>query len=127
MSNKIPGAQNNPIKYFESWGKAWKTLKESFKSTTDKGMIGYQDFYNIMTEMGNIAKKSGVPIKLGSEMFVEDAESASRLIEKGAKFLTVASDGSIKVDLSQFGIDFETGAADMKDGVNAGIKAMAKS
>lgn len=128
MSNKIPGAQNNPLKYFESWGKAWKTLKDSFETSgADKGLIGYQDFYNIMTEMGNIAAKSGVPIQLGAGEFVDSAEKASALIEKGAQCLTVASDGSIKVDLGKFGIDFAGGAEEMKGNINDGIKAMAQS
>lgn len=127
MNNKIPAAQNNPITYFENWGKAWKTLKDSFESTDDKGLIGYQDFYNIITEMGNIAAKSGVPIQLGAEKFVSDAESAAALINEGAQCLTVASDGSIKVNLSKFGLDFEGGADAMADNVDAGIQAIAKS
>ena len=128
MSNSIPGAQNNPLKYFESWGKAWKTLKDSFDvKGADKGKIGYQDFYNIITEMGNIAAKSGTPIQLGAEKFVANAQDAAALIEEGAQCLTVATDGSIKVDLSKFGLDFETGADAMKSGVNEGIREMAKS
>ena len=127
MSGKIPGAQNNPINYFENWGTAWNTLKDSFKSTKDKGLIEYQDFYNIITEMGNIAAKSGKEIELGAGNFVRDAESAATLIEKGASYLTVASDGSIKVDLTKFGLNFATGADKMGENVDKGIHAIAKS
>jgi len=77
MNNEIPAAQNNPIKYFESWGKAWSTLRDSFKAKgKDRAKIEYQDFYNMMTEMGHIAEVSGVPIKLGANKFVTDAKSA---------------------------------------------------
>ena len=128
MSNKIPGGQNNPIKYFESWGKAWSTLRDSFKGKgKDKGKIEYEDFYNIMTEMGHIAEKSGTPIKIGAEKFITNAETAAKYIEEGAKCLTVATDGSVKVDLSSFGLDFSTGAAAMQSGVDEGIHAIAHS
>jgi len=128
MNNKIPAAQNNPITYFENWGKAWKTLKDSFSASgADKGLIGYKDFYNIVTEMGNIAAKSGQAIEFGAGNWISDAESAAALIEKGAAALTVASDGSIKVDLSQLGVNFVSGADDMAANVDAGIQAIAKS
>ena len=128
MNNKIPAAQNNPLTYFENWGKAWKAMKDSFSAKgQDKGLMGYQDFYNIMTEMGHIAEVSGQPIKLGADKFVTDAKSAAALIEEGARCLTVASDGSIKVDLSQFGLDFVGGADEMAGNVNEGIRAIAKA
>ena len=127
MDNAIPAGQNNPLNYYSSWGKAWKTLKDSFSSSTDTGMIDYQDFYNIMTEMGNIAAMSGQKIQIGADTFITDAESASAAITKGSQMLKVASDGSIKVDLSGFGIDFASGADSMAENVDAGIQAMAES
>lgn len=128
MSNKIPGGQNNPLNYFENWGKAWKTLRDSFKAKgKDKAKIEYEDFYNIITEMGHLAEISGQPIKVGANQFVTDAESASKLIEKGAQSLTVAADGSIKVDLSKFGMNFSSGSKEMAANVDKGIHEMAQS
>ena len=128
MSNKIPAAQNNPLNYFSNWGKAWKTLRDSFKAKgKDKAKIDYQDFYNMITEMGNLAATSGVPIKLGADKFVKDADSAAKLIEQGAKALSVAADGSIKVDLSKFGMNFSSGSKEMAANIQAGIKEMAQS
>jgi len=31
MSNKIPGGQNNPLNYYNSWQKAIKTIQEGAK------------------------------------------------------------------------------------------------
>jgi len=41
--------------------------------------------------------------------------------------LTVAADGSIKVDLSKLGIDFSTGADALAKGVDTGVREIAKS
>ena len=128
MSNEIPGGQNNPINYAENWGKAWATLRDAFSATgKDKAKIEYEDFYNIMTEMGRIAEVSGQPIKIGADKFVTDAESAAELIEEGASCLSVAADGTVKVDLSKFGMDFSSGANDMASNINDGIDAIADS
>ena len=67
MSNKIPGAQNNPINYYENWATAFQKIRDGLKETatttdritgkkvTHKGLIEYQDWYNIVTEMNNLA------------------------------------------------------------------------
>ena len=128
MSNKIPAGQNNPINYFSNWGKAWKTLQDSFKAKgKDKAKVDYEDFYNMMTEMGHLAEISGKPIKVGADAFITDAESAAKLIEKGAASLSVAADGSIKVDLSKFGMNFTSGSKEMAANIQDGIKEMAQS
>jgi hypothetical protein len=43
MSNKIPGAQNNPINYFNNWAQAIQTLDTALNKTNgkDKGLINY--------------------------------------------------------------------------------------
>ena len=40
---------------------------------------------------------------------------------------TVAADGTAKIDLSKAGIDFKASADDMGDGIDSGIKAIARS
>ena len=123
MSNEIPAAQKNPLNYLSNWSTAWSTITESAKS----GYMDYTDFYNIITEMGNIAQKSGTEINLGAGQFVADAESAADLIRQGAAALSIAADGSIKVDLSKIGTNFMTSADGMADGIDEGIKEIAKS
>jgi len=54
-------------------------------------------------------------------------EAAAAAIQKGAKALKVTADGSIKVDLSGFGIDLAAGANSMQEGVDKGIDAIADS
>lgn len=123
MSNKIPGGQNNPLNYLGDWSKAFSVMQEAGK---DKNMIDYTDFYNIITEMGNLAEKSG-EIRLSATQVLNNAEDAAALIEQGANALSIAADGSIKVDLGKLGIDFSTGANDLKASVGEGIKEIADS
>jgi len=55
MSNDIPSAQNNPLNYWKNWTDAFSTIKDSMKGGKAKNTMAYDDFYNIITEMGNIA------------------------------------------------------------------------
>jgi hypothetical protein len=47
---------------------------------TNKGLMAYEDFFNIMTEMGNLAEVAG-QVELGAGYFVDSAEKAAELIE----------------------------------------------
>ena len=128
MSNKIPAAQNNPLNYAENWTKAFKTINEAFSTTKggQKGFIDYTDWYNIVTEMNNIAALGG-PIEIAGERLDGSLESAANLIQQGADALTAVDTGEIKVDLSRIGTGIASSAEMMNDGVTAGIKAMADS
>ena len=123
MENAIPSGQNNPLNYFENWGKAWKALQTGVK----EGYMAYQDWYNIITEMNNIAGVSGQTIEMAGVQLDGSMEAAAKAIQAGAKALTVTADGSIKVDLSGFGIDLAAGANSMQEGVDKGIDAIADS
>jgi len=60
MENDIPSGQNNPLNYFENWATAYEKMKESIRGGKGKtGYMAYEDFYNIITEMGKIAELSG--------------------------------------------------------------------
>ena len=123
MENAIPSGQNNPLNYYENWGKAWKALQTGVK----EGSMAYQDWYNIITEMNNIAGASGQTIEIAGVQLNGSMEAAAAAIQKGAKALKVTADGSIKVDLSGFGIDLAAGANSMQEGVDKGIDAIADS
>ena len=142
MSNKIPGAQNNPINYYENWASAFgkiRTALQTKASVTNRktgkkelrqGLIDYEDWYNIVTEMGHIAEMvGGDGIKFGNKT-LKSAEDAAALIEEGAKALTVDKSGNVKVALGSIaglGIDMKTGAETMADNVDEGIRSVAKS
>ena len=133
MSGKIPSGQNNPINYYNNWAQAIQTLRDAQKSyskTHDgkmhKGLIDYQDYYNIITEINNLAAL-GEPIELAGVKLDGSMEAAAKLIQKGAEALTVDSAGNVKVALGDIGIDFKTGTGDMSKGIDIGIKNMAKS
>ena len=125
MSNKIPAAQNNPLNYFQNWATAWQTLQKSKKTNT----IDYTAFYNIVTEMGNLAEKSGA-ITVGAGTVLNNSKDAAKLIEAAAQCLKVDAQGALSVDLSnlaQLGFNFEAAGADMASGVEKGIHEMAES
>lgn len=127
MDKDIPAGQNNPLNYMESWQKAYEAMKATKKGGKDsKGLMEYTDFYNIITEMGNIAELSGQAITLGKKT-VSNATEASSLITEAASKLKVTADGKMKVDLSKIGVDFATGADKMSKDVDAGIDALAQT
>lgn len=136
MSNKIPGAQNNPINYFSNWAKAIHTFNDALKTqgtytrngeTFESGFVDYDFWYNLVTEMNNIAKVSGTEIEFAGERLNGDLTAASALIEKGAASLVATDTGEIKVALSGMQLDFKTGADAFSGGVTEGIRALAKS
>lgn len=133
MSNSIPAAQNNPLNYFSNWASAIEKIKTAMKTTTKdtkgkshKGLIDYQDWYNIVTEMNNIAALGGefevAGVKLNGSM-----EAAAELIQKGANALVATKTGDLKVAMGDIGVEFKAGAGGMKQGIDDGIKAMAQS
>ena len=123
MSNKIPEAQNNPLNYFSNWQQAFQAISEANKN---KQQMDYTTFYNIVTEMGHLADMTG-ELPVGAGRVLHNSEEASNLITEAANYLTVAADGSIKIDLTKFGVDFFTGASDMNTSIQDGIKKFAQS
>ncbi len=126
MSNKIPAAQNNPLNYFSNWQKGWQALQEGLKS----GYMDYTDFYNLFTEMGNLAEKSG-KITLGANTVLRNSEDAAKLITQAAGTLTVdEATGKLQISfdsLAQLGIDFGAAGAEMDENVTKGIQDYAKA
>jgi hypothetical protein len=56
MDKSIPSGQNNPINYLNNWSEAFKKMNEAGKASGKmKNKMDYSDFYNIITEMGNLA------------------------------------------------------------------------
>ena len=135
MSNKIPGGQNNPINYFNDWAQAIHTFNDALKSpgtytrggeNYESGFVDYSFWYNLVTEMNNIAALGG-DIVFAGETLDGSLEAASNLIEKGAKSLVVTDTGEVKVALSGMSLNFEEGADAFSSNVTEGIQKMAKS
>ena len=123
MDQKIPSGQNNPLNYWKNWREAFDIMQETTKGA-NKGTMAYEDFYNIVTEMGNIAKYTEDGINIGGQA-VHNAKEASDLIEQAAAALTTTSTGDLVVDLGKIGINFASGVDGMAKGVDAGIDALA--
>ena len=131
MSNKIPAAQNNPLNYYKSWSSAFHKIQDAFKTSTVKkngkaGFIDYEDWYNIVTEMNNIAKL-GEPIEVAGYTLDGSLKSAAALIQEGANALTTVDTGEIKVNLASIGTGISSSAELMGENVSKGISSMAKS
>ena len=135
MSNAIPSGQNNPINYYKNWASAIRTFNDALKNkgsytkdgkTYKSGFVDYDYWYNLVTEMNNIAALGG-NIEFAGETLDGSLEAASKLIQKGAASLVATNTGDIKVALSGMSLDFEAGANNFSSGVTDGIQAMAKS
>jgi hypothetical protein len=127
MEQDIPAAQNNPLNYWNNWVTAYNAIQDSISGGEGKtGYMDYSNFYNLVTEMGNLAEMTGQAIPLG-ETVLSNAEDAADLITRAAGALEVTSDGSLKINLEGIGVDFQSSAEGMADSVDAGIHAVAQS
>ena len=131
MSNKIPGAQNNPLNYAKNWTQAFQTIRDAYnlskvKKAGKSGFMDYTDWYNIVTEMNNIAALGG-PIELAGVKLDGSMEAAAELIQKGAEALTTVDTGELKVNLGAISADLSSSASFMQQSVTDGIQAVAKS
>ena len=138
MSNDIPAAQKNPLNYARNWSQALQTLRDAYKTSSGTkngktGFIDYEDYYNIITEMNNVAGMSGQFITIGKDIqgnaLVLDGslEAASKAIQAGCDSLTTIDTGDLKVNLGAIGLNISSGAEAMENSVTAGIQAAAKS
>ena len=135
MSNKIPGAQNNPLNWAKNWTQALNKIRDAYKvkKGTESGFIDYTDFYNIVTEINNMAGAMGKTISLGKDIegkaFELDGslEAAANLIQRGARALTAVDSGDVMVNLGSLGISLANGASSMEAGITEGVESIANS
>lgn len=135
MSNDIPAAQKNPLNYAKNWTQAFQKIREAYKvkKGNKTGFIDYEDYYNIITEMNNIAGISGQTITIGKDIegnaLILDGslERASAAIQAGCDSLTSVDTGDLKVNLGAIGLNIESGSEAMLDSVTSGIQAASKS
>ena len=128
MDQALPGGQNNPLNYYDAMNKANKAISDAFnmKEGGGKGYMGYQDFYNIVTQINQMAAVSKQKIKIGAYTLSGNMQDAANLIQAGASALASVDGGEMKVNLGQLGIDMQAGASQMRNGLNSGLKTMAQ-
>lgn len=116
MDRDLPSGYDDPLSAWEGMGDAFKVLDgDDFK----KNRIGYQDFYNMITMMGDdVLHAAGITS--------EKMNSAANLLDAGAQAL-VNVDGETFVDLSKLGANFNLGATNMKEGLTKGIHTLAQN
>ena len=126
MEGKIPDAQNNPLNYWKNWAKAFDAMKKAGKgSGAAKNTMGYEDFYNIISEMGRLADITGKGVQLG-EHTLDNSKKAADLITQAAGALKNVN-GELVVDLSGIKVDFTSGLADLGDQIDGQVDALADS
>ena len=131
MDQNMPGGFQNPINYWESWGKAMKSIQE----TGENGYIGIQDYYNMITHIQDLAVQTGKDMKFMGMTISQDGTSAAELIEKGFKAMTldvesgntVLSLDKLSAELGEAGFDFKAGAEGFDENIQDGIHEFAKS
>ena len=116
MDRDLPSGYDDPLSAWEGMGDAFKILDgDDFK----KNRIGYQDFYNMITMMGDdVLHAAGITS--------EKMNGAANLLDAGAQAL-VNVDGETFVDLSKLGANFNLGATNMKEGLTKGIHTLAQN
>lgn len=116
MDRDLPSGYDDPLSAWEGMGDAFKVLDgDDFK----KNRIGYQDFYNMITMMGDDVLTATFGTK-------DKMVTAAELLDAGAQAL-VNVDGETFIDLSKLGMDFKLGATDMKKGLTEGIHVLAQN
>lgn len=116
MDQDLPTGMTNPLSAWEGIGEAFNILGgDDFAANR----IGFQDFYNMITMMGD-------DVLAAAGIFTNDSQTAADLIEAGAAAL-VNIDGETFVDLSKLGTNFNLGAEGMKEGLTEGIHSLAES
>lgn len=116
MNRDLPSGYDDPLSAWEGMGDAFKVLDgDDFK----KNQIGYQDFYNMITMMGD-------DVLYAAGITSEKMNGAAKLLDAGAQAL-VNVDGETFVDLSKLGTNFSLGATNMKEGLTKGIHILAQN
>lgn len=116
MDRDLPSGFDDPMSAWEGVGNAMKVINDDEWA---KGRVGLEDFYNMIDFMGDEILESG-------DYFQGQLISAADLIQKGFDAISMI-DGEAYVDLSKLGESFKLGSADMKEGIVAGMKNVAKS
>lgn len=135
MNNPLPAGMQGVKNYWDSWGKAFKTLNQIANGqnkelkqgeTRQLPTIEIQDFYNMVNEMNNLAALGDDIYFLGYKLD-GSLESASKLIDAGLAAITNVDGEGAKINLTKFGIDFTEGAEGMGTNIHEAIQKMADS
>ena len=127
MSNKIPGAQQNQLNYYQNWATAAQKVNDAFDISKNSkngqtGFIDYQDWYNIVNEINHIAGATGTKIEIAGVTLDGKLENAALLIQKGADALTTIDTGEVKVNLGAAGLNIKSAGQLLTKDVNTGIQ-----
>ena len=123
MNRDLPNVFQGPINYWNSIGEAFGAMREAGQS----GKMEIQDFYNIVTEMSNLAAATGTSIEFMGQSINGDLESAANLIDAGFQSLSNVDGKGVQIDMGKLATNLQTGATNMGEGFDDAIHQMAES
>ena len=123
MNNDLPTPFKAQLGYWDSIGSAFKEMNDA----ADSGYMDVTKFYNMVNGFNDMAKQMGTSINFMGMELDGSMESASKAIQKGFSSLANVDGEGAKVSLERWGNSFEDGAKGMQKGVQAGVRAIAKS
>lgn len=123
MNNNLPNGLQGPVNYWESWYTGIQTILESGES----GYMKPQDFYNLISEFGNMAMIAGQDLEIAGQKFDAAGNNTSQLILDGFNAIKMVEGEGPRVDLSSIGLSFASSAESLDAGLEDGIHAMAES
>ena len=123
MGRDLPSVFQGPINYWNSVGDAFGAMRDAGKT----GKMEIQDFYNIVTEMSNLAAATGTSIEFMGQSINGDLTQAANLIDAGFNSLSNVDGKGVKVDMGKLAANLQTGATDMGKGFDTAINQMAEA
>jgi len=95
--------------------------------------MAYEDFYNIVNEINNMAGIMKDPITIGKTIKGDAIKldgsltSASDAIMHGIDTLTTVDTGEVMVNIGALGINLAKGGQKLESGIDNGMKAVANA
>ena len=121
MNNSLPSYLQSGVNYVDSFSKMLDAMKQG---ATD-GYMAPQDFYNMVTEFGNMAAAAGEELVIAGVKFDKDGEMVSKLIADGFSNIKSVEGKGAQIDLSGIGLNLVAEGSNLDAGMQAGIKAIA--
>lgn len=123
MDRTLPDDMNNPINYWNAWGKAFTAMNEA----RNTGYIAIQDFSNLVNEMQSMAIQTGQAMTFMGMTIEADGTGAAKLLEAGYSALTNVDGKGVKIALKNVGTGVVEGSDALAKDFQVGIKKMAQS
>ena len=126
-NRELPAGMKNALTYANSIATIAHEFREAFETEEGSGIIDYQMFYNMATEINNAAAYLGTSIDFFGYTLDGGIDGLDNVITHAANSLGSSVDGSkIGVSLEKFGEDIVGGMDDFASSADTAMHTMAK-